>query len=205
MGETLTASLTCSGQVAAYAALRMAPTQQSLAAGHTVVAEVDQRLVVELEAVVRHRLPQILLQRQPRLGVGIHGCLEKTMGAASPCLGRVHRKIGILDQLLEIGAVLRCQRDADAGVARELMAETSMWLPNRRIDLPDEGLDLGLALDRRLDDGEFVAAEPCNEISLLEAAPDPRCHALEKLVADMMTERVVDALELVDIDVEQGE
>ena len=78
-----------------------------------VAAKIDQRLVVDLEAAVDQRLPQILLHGEPRLGAGIHGRLEEAMGAAAAGLGGIHRKIGVLDELVELGAVLRRQRDAD--------------------------------------------------------------------------------------------
>ena len=38
---------------------RMAPAQQRLAAGDLVVVEVDQRLIVELEAAIDDRLAQV--------------------------------------------------------------------------------------------------------------------------------------------------
>ena len=49
---------------------RMAPAQQRLAAGHLVGMQIDQRLVVDLEAAIDERLAQIQLQREPRLGAG---------------------------------------------------------------------------------------------------------------------------------------
>jgi hypothetical protein len=61
------------------------------------------------------------------------------------------------------------------------------------------------ALDTGLDHREFVAAEPRDQIAVADAAPDPSRHRLQQLVADMVAERVVDALEFVDVDIEQGE
>ena len=56
-----------------------------------------------------------------------------------------------------------------------------------------------------LDDGEFVAAEPGDEIGLADAAAQPAGDAFQQFVADRVAERVVDALEFVDVDIEHGE
>ena len=62
--------------------------------------------------------------------------------------------------------------------------------------------DLGGVLDRGLDDGELVAAEPGDEIAGPDAFLEARGHRFEQLVADHVSERIVDALELVDVDIE---
>jgi hypothetical protein len=62
--------------------------------------------------------------------------------------------------------------------------------------------DLGGVLDRGLDDGELVAAEPGDEIAGPDAFLEARGHRFEQLVADHVSERIVDALEFVDVDVE---
>ena len=188
-----------------HAAFGMAPAQQRLAAGHLVAAEIDQRLVVDFEAAVHQRLAQILLQGKPRLGAGIHRRLEEAIGPAAVGLGAVHRQIGILDQLIEIGAVLRRQRDADAGIGRELVTEAFIGLPDRLMNARHEFHDVARVPDGGLDHRELVAAQPRDMIGLADAAPDAGGHGLQQFVADMMSERVVDALELVDVDIEQCE
>ena len=167
--------------------------------------EIDQRLVVDFEAAVHQRLAQILLQGKPRLGAGIHRRLEEAIGSAAVGLGAVHRQIGILDQLIEIGAVLRRQRDADAGVGRELVTEALIGLPDRLMNSRHEFHDVGGVADAGLDHRELVAAQPRDQVGLPDAAPDAVGHGLQQFVADMMPERVVDALELVDVDIEQRE
>src|SRR5204862_7372472 len=60
-------------------------------------------------------------------------------------------------------------------------------------------------LDAGLDNGEFIAAEARSQVALADAGLAAPRHRLQKFVADMVPERVVDALELVDVDIEQGE
>ena len=80
------------------------------------------------------------------------------MGSAPVGLGAVHRQIGILDELLQIGAVARSQRDADAGIGRELMAEALIGLSDRLVNSRNEFDDIGDAAGICLNDREFVAA-----------------------------------------------
>jgi hypothetical protein len=188
-----------------HAAFGMAPAQQRLAARDRVAVKIEQRLIVELEAAIGHGLTQVLLHCQPRLGAGVHFWFEEAMGAAPFGLGGIHCEIGVLDQLIEVGTVLRCQRNADAGVGGEMMAEAVAGLPDGVMDSRDEFHHIGGAADRGPDHGEFVAAEPRDQIAPLEATLDAAGNRLQQLVADMMSERVVDALELVNVDIEQGE
>ena len=60
-------------------------------------------------------------------------------------------------------------------------------------------------LDRGLNDGEFVAAEPRDEIGRSDASLQRDGDRLQQFVADQMSERIVDALEFVDVEVEHGE
>ena len=73
------------------------------------------------------------------------------------------------------------------------------------MDFINEFRGFRLALDSGLNHREFVAAEAGRDIGRLEATAQPVRHAHQKLVADGMTERIVDALELVDVDIEHGE
>ncbi len=57
-------------------------------------------------------------------------------------------------------------------------------------------------LDGGLNHGELVAAEPGRHIGFLEASAQALGDAFEQFIADRMAERVVDALELVDVDIE---
>ena len=138
----------------------MAPAQQRFAAGHPVAGKIDQRLVVDLEVAVHQRLTQVLLQGEASLRAGIHGRLEEAIGPAAVGLGAIHRQVRILDQLIEISAVLRGQCNADAGIARELVTEALIGLPDRVMNAGHELHDVADVPDRGLDHGKFVTAEP---------------------------------------------
>lgn len=103
---------------------------------------------------------------------------------------------------MQIGAVLRGQRHADAGIGSDLMAEAFVGRANRFENPGDEVDDFRLGLDRGLHHGEFIAAEPGHEVVSLDAAAQARRHRFQQFVANQMAERIVDILEFVNVDIE---
>ena len=99
----------------------------------------------------------------------------------------------------------RRDRDADAGVAGELMAMAVERRPQRLIDPRHQRVNVLGALDAVLQDGELIAAEARDEVLRPDRLAQPIRDALEEFVADQMSERIVDALEFVDVDVEDRE
>jgi hypothetical protein len=79
--------------------------------------------------------------------------------------------------------------------------------PVRLADGFDDALaqpaDVGLALGPRLDDGEFVAADPRHRIGVTQQRTQPRPHLADQFVARRVAERVVDLLEMVEVEHEQ--
>ncbi len=59
-------------------------------------------------------------------------------------------------------------------------------------------------LDRRLEDDEFVAAEARHHVGVADDLAQPVGHRAQQLVAAGMAERVVDLLELIEIDEQHG-
>ncbi len=183
----------------------MAPAQQGFAPGHLVGAKIDHRLVVDFEAAIHQRLTQVLLHDEPRLGAGVHRRFEEPVGPPSLGLGAVHGQIRVLEQLIELGAVLRRHCNADAGVGRQLVAEALIGLPDRLLDAGYESHGIGDVRDAGLDHRKLVAAEPRDQVGFPDAALDPARHRLQQFIADMVSEQIVDAFELVDVDIQQGE
>ena len=85
------------------------------------------------------------------------------------------------------------------------MAEAFIGLPDRLLDSGHEFDDIVDIADIGLDHRELVAAEPRDHVGIADTAPEAGGHQLQQLVADMMSEQVVDALEFVDVDIEQCE
>src|SRR5438270_11276182 len=82
----------------------------------------DHRLIVQVEFVTGHRLPQLDFHRLLRFGGFGHLALEYTEVVSSPRLRRIERDVGLLEQGLGIRAVLRSEGNSDAGPDADAVA-----------------------------------------------------------------------------------
>ncbi len=98
-------------------------------------------------------------------------------------------------EALPVGDVL--DGDADGGRHRCAVA--------RSVDAGDQGSRDGPGIVARHHDGEFFAAQPCRDGSGWAELVDPRGGGAENLVADGVTETVVDGLEGVEVEAEDGQ
>ena len=104
-------------------------------------------------------------QRAARLQARVHAGLEEAEGAAAVGLGAIERHVGVLQELVGVGAVGRRQRDADAGADHDLVAVELERLAEsfddraRRARRPRAA---GAARD--LQDRELVAAEARDDV-----------------------------------------
>ena len=184
----------------------MAPADERLHVGDLVRPHVDDGMVVQLEFVARERIAQIDLERSARVRVGPHHGFEQAVGAAAADLGLVEGQIGALDELIDVGAVLWSKRNPDAG--RDIEPVTVERIGGgKRLEQPVGGGNRFFALVpvHRRHDCKFVAAEPSHRIGLAQAPQQTPRDRFEKLVADRMPERIVDALEEVEVQHEQGD
>ena len=75
-------------------------------------------------------------------------------------------------------------------------------LEDRLADALGERNGIGRGVQASHDDGELVTAEPGNRIGLPDAAAQSLGDNFEELVADRVAERVVDALEMIEVETE---
>ena len=88
-----------------------------------------------------------------------------------------------------------------------MLMSVTIWWPSILIRLDDGLADsprqaggVGRLLNLRHDDGEFIAAQTRDGIGFARAATQPLGDELQQFVADRMPERIVDTLELVEIE-----
>src|SRR6202042_3545316 len=118
-------------------------------------------------------------------------------------LGAIQRQVGLHQQPVRLAGVGRRNRNAYAGVGNELVAETFEGIADRFVNSGDKIGYVRRILNAGLNDRKFVAAEPRDQISLADAPAQAQGDAFQELIADRVTQRVVDALEFVDVDVKQ--
>lgn len=124
------------------------------------------------------------------------------MGRAPRLLGHVHGGVGLLHQRVDVGGMIGIEADADADRHRHRLRADPQGCRER---IGDPGRDAigGLGVTLREQDDEFVATEPSQHVLGSDLLAQALGELDQQLVAGGVAERVVDVLEM--IDVEEGQ
>src|SRR5947208_1897511 len=95
---------------------------QGFETGYRARAQVEDRLIVQLELPIDDGGTQVELQVSTQLQLPVHLALEKPMSAAPVCLGQVECHVRILEKLIRVGAIAGRDRNADAGPDHDVFA-----------------------------------------------------------------------------------
>lgn len=99
----------------------------------------------------------------------------------------------------------RIDRNADAGRDAKIVALELNGLGQRQADLRRQDARAGTVAQIHLQYGEFVATGARDEVGPAYAAPESLGNSLEQEIAKRMAERIIDVLETVEVDIENGE
>ena len=160
---------------------------------------------MELEAVVVQRLPDPVRPGDPLAAGAPAGPIDPVHRdpVAALVLGLVHREVR-RDQEVVLGARVRVEEGhPDAG------RDPDRAVPDRKLGVADRlrelrgdhlrSLQIGLGQQH----AELVAADPGERVAAADASGERRAHGADQVVADLVTQRVVDPLEVVQVDEEQ--
>ena len=178
----------------------MVPTDKGLHDHGVSGRELDRRLVLEQELAFLDGAPQLASEADPAIGVLAHGDVEQFDPAPSRCLGLVHGGVRLPQQRIAVIAGLGRHSDSDTGAGRVM---TGGKLHGLRKGLRDaRGPVKGLRGPREAfaKHDELVPAEAGEGIAWLAGCFQQERHRREDLVADVVSERVVDDLELVEVE-----
>jgi hypothetical protein len=177
------------------------PRQRLVAIDHPV-AQPHDRLVVGKQAVAEYGAFD-LVDRQPTLveQVGEAGD-EPADGATLVALAVVERNVGAAQQFLGAPGIGGEGREAGRRCHQKLF---SGGFDGRHDGLQHVGRDRvdGFCLMVGKDDGKLVAAQARHDALRRGAGHQPLRHGLQYVVAGLVTERVVDLLETVEIEQQQ--
>jgi hypothetical protein len=184
------------------AAHRVLPAHEGLGAGERAGLQVDLRLVVHDELVVGEGRPQLGGQGQPVQARLV--ALAAVVGVrAAGVLRLVERDVRALEQLVERRGVLRVAGDADAALDRQPQPVEDDRL-GEHLEQP-AGQDVRVLGRREAAEqhGELVPAEPADRVGLRSRLGDAVRDLGEQHVPGGVPERVVDLLEVVEVDDQQ--
>jgi hypothetical protein len=183
----------------------MLPAQQSFEADNLAVTDVFLRLVDEAQLSPRNRIAQVVLQQAPVAHGRAHRGLEEAVGSPPFVLGAVERGVGMRQQSVPIGGIVRTYGNSDAAGDRRI----GLLGPFRGVQsLQDVLCDtpgcpgVGKAGQH---DGKLVAAQARQHLVFVEHAGNPFGDGLQRRVAGSVPEQIVDLLEAVEVETQDGE
>ena len=152
------------------------------------------------ELVALQGAVQALFERDAGVEAPLHLLGEELEAVAPTFLGAVHGDIGLAQQHLGVGAVVRIGADADAAGDDVLLPGQQHRDAEPFADPFGDRARHGVA-DRVVEQhDEFVAAKTGDGVGLAHAQHQLRGDDAQQFVADAVAERVVDALEFVEVD-----
>ena len=181
---------------------RMVPARQRLDADDLFAARIHDRLIGCGEPIVLDGVEQVAFEELAVGQVGVHGRVVDAGAVAALVLGAVERHVGVAQNVGGVAGAAVDRRNADRGADDDVVAADHVGRADGGDDAAGDRLErigIGLAMG---DDGEFVAAEARHQILAAHDAAQPLGDVEDELVADVMAERVVDVLEVIEIDVE---
>ena len=190
------------------AVARPVPAHERLDLGHRAVAQLHDRLVVQLELAALDGGAQRLLERELLDGPLVEVLLEDHALVAALVLGPVHGHVGVADERLGRHRRVRRVGDADAGGDEELAA---VGEHERLAQLRRRTASAAAAASPRrrspvAHDHELVAAEAARACRPgASGSLEPLGHLLQHEVADGVALGVVDDLEAVEVDEQHGD
>ena len=183
-----------------HAALGVVPADQRLGADDLAVVHVDLRLVEQLQLAALERVAQAALEVETLGGLLAHRVVEDLAARLAELLRAVHGGVGVAQQRLRVGDADRQRTHAEAR-GHEALAAVEL---DRRAQGAGQAVGDAaggdLATGAGDHHGELVAAEAGDHVAGTQHAAQALGDDLEQAVAGPVAERVVDDLEVVEVD-----
>ena len=181
----------------------MIPAYQRLDAHHPPGFQAQLGLVMQLQLVLLDGGPQFRHEGQAAHAVAVLPWFVDGI-AQVVFLRLVHRHVGMLEQGLGIGSVVRVHGDADTDIDIEI--HTGSW--DRGFQAIDDLFRAALGSAQGgvgQQDGKFVAAQTCDGVAPAQQTVHPFPHGLQQQIPAVMPEGVVDFLETIQVQDEQAD
>ncbi|RMO12329.1 hypothetical protein ALQ47_05261 [Pseudomonas cichorii] len=161
-------------------------------------------MVGEAQFVAFQGSAQFLLEGDPFAGLGCQVAGVAFDPVAALGLGAVHRRIGVLDQCGDVGAVGGEQATADAGTHEELVLASLEGRGEAGQELAADGLCIAGLQQAGQQDDEFIAAQARYGVDVAQRLLEALCDAFEEQIAHRVPEAVVDVFEAIQVDKQHG-
>ena len=152
-------------------------------------------MIDEAEFFQREGTPEIDLQGTAILHPPVHAGLEEAKFAAAIRLGAVQSQVGVLQQDIEVCAVGRRQRNANARADIHHVAINNIC-PAYQVDNSSrQNLSLFGTASSRPQNGKFITAKPRHHVIFPGHVEQALCDFAQQRIAVLMPQRIIDRLE----------
>ena len=179
--------------------LRVAPAHERLDTRRTTRYRIEARLVEHLDLATFERIAEVTHQGKAPSVVDVRIRCVQRMLATSACLGLVHRDVTCSQQLGYRVAVDRKQRHPDARADVDLHPVEQDGFAHRVKETLCHDPCAVCPFRVAHHGTELVATKPGDQLVLSEFLGQSACDDAKELVADMVSQRVVDILEPVKV------
>ena len=183
----------------------MGPAQQRLDSADLAAAQVDLRLPRKRQLGPRERRAQVGFELDAALHLEVHGLVIEHALPAPRHFGPAHREIGVAHQPVSGAAIGRKHADAHRRPQLVRLRMDHERVAHRLQQLFGDARGVAGRIDGRQQDHELVAAETRHHVLVAHAVADAAAGLLQRRVAARQARRVVDMLELVEVDEQQRE
>ena len=182
----------------------MAPADQRLDAGQLAGARVHLGLIEHLELVVLDRLGQIALERLARLQPRIHARLEEAQRRAPVLLGAGHHHAGDMQRALGRVGLARQHDRGDADADRDLLVADGSGCASSSCSALASRCAACASSTAGRTSTNSSAPRRRDHVARLRQVGQPLRHGADQLVADDRAVDVVDLLEPVEVEQQEG-
>eukprot|EP01022_Parablepharisma_sp_SALTPOND_P021769 TRINITY_DN435_c2_g11_i1.p1 TRINITY_DN435_c2_g11~~TRINITY_DN435_c2_g11_i1.p1 ORF type:complete len:948 (-),score=370.43 TRINITY_DN435_c2_g11_i1:3556-6399(-) len=183
---------------------RMLPAQQDFVAGDLVAADGALDLVIQEELAAFQRRPDVARHGTPRARGFVHGGFVEADLLVHAFLGAIHGQVGIVEQLGAFLGIVREHRHADAGARGDIGLGQMQHGGQGALQAADE-VGQRTLLAEHLEGDEFVTAETRYRLAFAGEGFHAASQFGEQLVAHGVAEGIVDFLEAIQVDADDGD
>lgn len=138
-------------------------------------------------------------------GEGVHLRREALVSISTIPLGVVHGHVRVVHEGIGIVGIVRVEADADTQRDAQHLPLDVVWLAQHDKEFFCDTAGILGRSDLGEQDHELVTPLTADGVDVAHAAPKPICHFLEQAVTHRMAKLVIDGLEGIKVEVEQGD
>src|SRR5436309_3265747 len=109
----------------------MLPAQQRFHTDYLIRLNINDRLIVQLQASINNRVAELGLNAAPGLHSEVHLRFEKAIGVSAGRLSAIKRHVSLLHKVVRSGGIYWCNRNSNTDVCHDMETIEIKRFPNR--------------------------------------------------------------------------